>query len=557
MRPIHALADVARTFDAAAAAEKVRLLGEVAASPRVSVGELALLRDVLGFLLAYPDDARVRRAAEATSAQLEPLTERLLRAGHGEDLEESGLPGTTSRRVLSYDLARVLSAELGAELEVDWELLEDQGKLHDVLGTLVLVIEAPALDDIEIGTRAWIEARVEPGQTGLQALIEVFESRAMAPELRAALFESCEVPLRLDDPRAVRGRNELRFPVERMHYQRAAIPRERWKLAPRIRRELRNLRRLTPTEARARLRLARLAMGSRDLEIYPLTHADERDVQLIACGRGVEVLLAGVQPDQRCAFESLYYYLVTKNGVPIAYGPASPFLGSCEMGINFFEEFRGAETRFVYTQVMRVLYHLLGVRNFYVTPYGMGKGNAAALASGAFWFYRKLGFATSSAEVEQLARAEEQRMGEDPRYRSDPRTLRRLSATAAYLDLSRGECPRFDSSALAGAVTRDLGRARGISRADYARRCARRLARLLDVTDLSSWSEDERSSLTRMAPALSLISDLTAWPAGDRRALVGIVRAKAGRSEARAATRMLAHPRLAAALRRICESVAD
>jgi len=446
-----------------------------------------------------------------------------------------------------------MARELPGELEIDWELLEQPGKLHDVLGALVLAVEAPALDDIEIGTRAWIEDRARPGQSGLQAVIEDFESWSMTPEQRAALFEACELPLRLDDVEGIRGRTELRFPVERVQYQREPLPRERWPLPARIRRELREVRRLSPAQARARLARIRLAMLSRDLEIYPLTHADERDVQLIGCGRGVEVTLAGVRPEKRCAFEALYYYLVTKNGVPIAYGPASPFLGACEMGINFFEEFRGAETRFVYTQVMRVLYHVLGVRNFYVTPYGMGKGNAAALASGAFWFYRKLGFATANREVEELANEEERKMRSQPGYRSDSRTLKRLSATAASLDLSGGTCPRFDSSALARTVTRDFNAAAEGSRDAHARRCLRGVVRALGVGELSAWTEDERESLARMAPALSQIEDLAAWSARDKRSLIRIVRAKGKRSEARAAAGMLAHPRLARALRRVSE----
>lgn len=553
MRPIPALIELARVHGPGAAREKARLLAEIVVLPRCSVRELRRLQEVVGYLLAYPDDARVRRGAQDLSEQLVRLTAVQLEAGRGEQLEESGLAGVTCRRRLSFGLAGVLAKELGGELEIDWDELEQPGKLHDVLGALVLAVESPALDDIQIDTRGWVMGRAREGQTGLQRVLADFASCVPAPEQRAALFDACEIPLRLVDARASRGRAELRFPPERVHYQKGPIPRERWPLPARIRRELREVRRLSPAEARARLRGARLAMLSRDLEIYPLTHADERDVQLIACGRGVEVTLAGVRPEQRCAFEALYYYLITKNGVPIAYGPASPFLGSCEMGINFFEEFRGAETRFIYTQVMRVLYHLLGVRNFYVTPYGMGRGNAAALASGAFWFYRKLGFAASSPEVEELAKREEERMRAQPGRRSDARTLKRLSATAAYLDLSGGSCPRFDSSALARAVTRAFDEAGAAARDAFAQRCLKTVVRDLAVVGIAKWNEDERRSLERMAPALARIDELAAWPARDKRSLVRIVRAKGGPSEARAATLMLDHPRLAAALRRVCE----
>ena len=145
-------------------------------------------------------------------------------------------------------------------------------------------------------------------------------------------------------------------------------------------------------------------------------------------------------------------------------------------------------------------------------------------------------------------------MRSQPGYRSNTRTLKRLSATAAYLDLSGGACPRFDSSALARAVTRGVNAGREGSREAYAQDCSHRVACALEVDGLAGWSKDERQSLARMAPALSRIEDLAAWPARDKRSLVRIVRAKAERSEARAAAAMLTHPRLASALRRLGNS---
>ena len=96
------------------------------------------------------------------------------------------------------------------------------------------------------------------------------------------------------------------------------------------------------------------------------------------------------------------------------------------MGINLFPEFRGGEIRHLYAQFMRVLHHHLGVEYFFLTSYGMGEGNEDAIRSGAFWFYRKLGFRAANPEVEALARTEEARMHAAPGYRSDRRMLRRL-----------------------------------------------------------------------------------------------------------------------------------
>jgi hypothetical protein len=42
---------------------------------------------------------------------------------------------------------------------------------------------------------------------------------------------------------------------------------------------------------------------------------------------------------------------------------------------------------------------------FPLTDYGMGAGDPEALRADSFWFYRRLGFRPTSAEVEPLANA--------------------------------------------------------------------------------------------------------------------------------------------------------
>jgi len=61
----------------------------------------------------------------------------------------------------------------------------------------------------------------------------------------------------------------------------------------------------------------------------------------------------------------------------------------------------------IYAEFMRAMHHLAGARYFYIIPYGMGVDNEEALRSGAFWFYRKMGFRPTNPDIEALARSEE------------------------------------------------------------------------------------------------------------------------------------------------------
>jgi len=192
------------------------------------------------------------------------------------------------------------------------------------------------------------------------------------------------------------------------------------------------------------------------------------------------------------------------------------------------------------------LHHRLGAEYFFLTRYGMGEDNEDALRTGAFWFYRKLGFQPTNPEIEALARGEERRMAAQPGYRSDRRMLRRLSRTEAFLDLSGGKRRPLDFGRLGLAESRFIAERFDGDRRLAERRCAARVTRLLDV-------EDEGRALRGLAPLLCMVDELPRWSRRDRSALAGILRAKDAPSEARAARRLAAHPRLGSALRRLAE----
>ncbi|MHC4933226.1 MAG: hypothetical protein ACYTGV_13660, partial [Planctomycetota bacterium] len=287
--------------------------------------------------------------------------------------------------------------------------------------------------------------------------------------------------------------------------------------------------------------LALKALCCRNLEIAPLIYAYDRDVLLADCGKGLQIALAGVLPDYRDAMESAFFFLVMKNGVPIAYGPASISFGCCEMGINLFPEFRGGEIRHIYAQFMRLLHHVLGVQYLFLTRYGMGEHNPEAIRSGAFWFYRQLGFVPTNPEVEALARSEERKRASNPAHRSDRRTLRRLSHTEAFFDLSRGAVRPVDLGGMGVRQSRLIEERYGGDRPLAERRLASRMARALGIADLRAWDAHARRALRIFAPFLALGRNPAGWSARSRAAMVRIIQAKGSRSERKVDRMLCAH----------------
>jgi hypothetical protein len=384
----------------------------------------------------------------------------------------------------------------------------------------------------------WVErCKKDPHQTDLQFLLRLFEREHLSLEEQAYLFESCEIPVRYTLQAPGTGRCEMAHQVERVHYQRGPVDRTKFPLRRIIRRPFTRLRQ----GEGSLIDLALKALCCRNLEIAPLIYAYDRDVLLANCGKGLQIVLAGVLPDYRDAMESAFFFLVLKNGVPIAYGPASISFGCCEMGINLFPEFRGGEIRHIYAQFMRLLHHVLGVQYFFLTRYGMGEHNPEAIRSGAFWFYRHLGFEPTNPEVEALARSEEQRRAHDPEHRSDRRTLRRLSHTRAFFDLSRGTVRPVDLGGMGVRQSRLIEERYGGDRPLAERRLALRMARALGIADLRTWDAHERRALKIFAPFLALGRSPAGWSARSRAAMVRIIRTKGSRSERKVDRMLCAH----------------
>ncbi len=553
--PVDELYAVSRTFGRAAARRKLRLLRETANPQRLSKNRIVRLHDTLYFIRAYPDNADVLRAVDSQIDTLRQVVDAYTKGdSRHEALLNTGVPGSCNAYSYSYEVLQRLVQLYPGCADIEWDEFKDDGLLLEGLDLAVGRAESRGLEDEYATLRDWLlNAKSNPGQTDLEVILQLFRRSSLTPAQQVHVYEICEVPVlyRLEVPGS--GRCEVRLESDGIAYQKKPVDRERFNLKPRIARPLKRHRRLSPRAGRKMLDDALRSLCSRNLEIHALIYGNPDDVTVADCGRGLQVILAGMLPEWRSTLESDLFFLIVKNGVPIAYGPASVFQGCCEMGINLFPEFRGGEIRFIYAQLMRTLYNLAAVRYFFLVSYGMGEGNPQALKSGAFWFYRKMGFRATNPEVEALAHAEEEIMRSKKGYRSSMRTLRKLSFTEAYLDMSRGRCRSLDFESLSHAATRYIaGRFDG-DRDRAARGSTRRLIRILGIEDYAEWTSQERQWMRELAPILCLIPDLESWPVRDRRSLAALIKAKGARYELDYTRRAAKHTRLAEALHAISE----
>jgi hypothetical protein len=144
-----------------------------------------------------------------------------------------------------------------------------------------------------------------------------------------------------------------------------------------------------------------------------------------------------------------------KNGVPIGYVECLTLFEHMEVGFNLYYTFREGETAWLYARLLRLFHQLLSVTCFSVDPYQLGAHNEEAIESGAFWFYRKLGFRPADPQVAKILQREESKLGANAAYRTSARTLRHLADGAMIYEISGsrvGDWDRFETRRAAMAL---------------------------------------------------------------------------------------------------------
>ena len=378
-----------------------------------------------------------------------------------------------------------------------------------------------------------------------------FASLHIPERAKAELYESLQLPVRWNLRELPASRTLARRRVGSVFYHdRPLIPRGDVSVARELASPLK-LEALSPHESAEIVNLGREVLTVRYRGLYGMTFGAP-PVYLAEVGRGTQIFIWGLPPERRFPLRTYASGFTLKNGVPINYLEAMALADWMEIGFNVFYAFREGETAWIYTQVLRALRPLLGMNCISVYPYQLGADNEEAIASGAFWFYRKLGFRPGRPELAALVEAEEKKIAAKPGYRTPASTLRKLAAGHVFFEMSgtpRGDWDRFRTRTLGMAVGRQMAKS-GMNADAYRAACSERVASAVNVS-LRELTADERHAFSNLALALDAGADLRAWTAAEKAKLVQVVRAKMADEEWEYLRLMREHPRLRQAIVRL------
>ena len=529
----------------------VRLLS---AAGRAAFGKdaesLIRFHDLLLFFRAFPPGPGVLRLADALLETCESKVKAVLAAGAAPDAfapeEVTGIAGTVVEATFSYPMVCWLVDHLPRAISIQWNDYEREVQRAAVWPRFFPLMEEDSLTEANVPYLDWLKA-ARGRQDELPWLIERFKRLPISEREKAGLYDSLEIMVRWDMSKSRASRTLARKPVRQFYFHRAPLlQRRQVSLGEELARPKLPVKVLPRQQAEKTLDLVKEATGVRYRELYGTSNADPAWVAQANVGRGVEIYFWGLPPEKRLPLRAYLAGFTVKNGVPINYVECISLFDWTEIGFNTFPAYRDGETAWIYAQTLRLLRQLHGINAISVYPYQIGDGNEEAIGSGAFWFYRKLGFRSMHPDLEKLAQAEEKKVQANSKYRTPARTLRRLSKAHVVYELPEADHASYDRFAMRNigfAVQRRMAREFGGDAEAMDRAAVAQLGRQLNLNPQKLKARDQ-SAFADFAAVLGHVSDLSRWSPEEKSSLRAIIAAKSASTEQRYLRLLQKHARL-------------
>jgi hypothetical protein len=581
-------------FNPGQAAQILKLLSKLS-KLNLDPHHLIRFHEALLFLRAFPHAPsqilRIENLLNTFHQRVEKLRAANANMSVFDDFDTSGIAGTTMQDTLSFDVAQWLVHRIPKNVEIAWNDYWDDYQAERARGNtwprFIPLLEEDADVEANIPWSTWID-KARGRQNPLPWLLSQFAQLPLPARQQSELYDSLRLPLRwkLENLKLSRTRNWT-TPRHFYFHTTPLIQRREVDLEKELSKPAPKLEKLSRAAGESVLQSIREIMVVRYRELYGTTLGDPSTVVRTDLGRGVVMHFWGLPPTRRLPLRAYVAGYTLKNGVPINYIEAIGLCEWIEVGFNTFYTYRQGETAWIYAQALRCLQALTAAKCISIYPYQIGQNNEEAIDSGAFWFYRKLGFRPGRPDLQKLCEREEKKIAINPEYRTPPRTLRRLAEAHMFYDLRPPTMSTTEAGATVeerpfqGRVKRTLREAGFSPRRDepgpwdtFSTRTAglrinRRMARefngharkirqasttaVIRALNLNParWTPPQKQALENWSLVLAQIPNLTRWAPAEKHQLIKIIQAKSAPNEMAYLRQTQHHPRLRSELLRL------
>jgi hypothetical protein len=515
-----------------------RLLASLRGQTFPDAESLAAFHDTLLFLRAFPQSRKVVILTEALLGNVGQQVKALRDSGADLDLFESeefsGIAGTEIRDTFTYEVARWLAQRFPRDLRVNWDVDAQSRQMSSSLPQLLPLLADDCLVEADTPYLEWLSSAAGGADRILPWLMQRLESSPRTILEKTAWYDALKIEVEWELGESAASRTRARRNPEAFYYHNAPlIQRKQVSLEEELASPPLPVRKLSRREGEQVMDFVRAAITVRYRELYGTTRGDGGHVVEADVGRGVHIFLWGLPPERRLPVRGYYAGLTVKNGVPINYIEGIGLFEWMEVGFNTFYAFREGETAWIYAKVLHLLNQIAGITCFSVYPYQIGQDNEEAIKSGAFWFYRKLGFRPGKPELMALTEREEARIAKTPGYRTPARALRKLAAEHIFYETGdgpRGLWDRFATRNIGFVVERHMAEKFKGDPGRMRQAAVASLARELGI-DVRKWTPLGQTAFADFAVVLALVPEVKGWSSREKEQLAEIIRAKLGASE--------------------------
>jgi hypothetical protein len=542
-----------------------KLLAKLSKLQFTDARQLIRFHESLLFLRAFPHSHSLNSRVENLLTTFHSRVEKL-HAGRGDisildDFDTSGIAGTTMQDTLSFEVVQWLVRRFPHNVEIAWNDYWDDYQAERARGSIwprfIPLLEEDADVEANIPWKGWLDT-ARGRENPLLWLVGRFERLPLSARQRAELYDSLHLPIRwrLDNLKLSRTRNWIR-PRRFYFHDAPLIQRSEVSLVRELAQPAPKFEKLSAAAGESIMNAIREVMVVRYRELYGTTLGDPRTVVRADLGRGVTMHFWGLPADRRLPLRAYLAGYTLKNGVPINYIEAIGLCEWIEVGFNTFYTYRQGETAWIYAQALRCLRALTAAKWISIYPYQIGQNNDEAIDSGAFWFYRKLGFRPGRADLQELCEREEEKIAANREYRTAARSLKRLAEAHMFYDVDPsdggqqpGPWETFSTRNLGLIVNRRMARRFNGDQQKIRQASLRNVIKALKI-NLALWSQAQMQSLQDWSLVLAFVPGLSSWSRTEKNQLVKIMRAKSALNEMTYLHRTQRHPRLRAELLRL------
>ncbi len=551
---LNQLEEAKRRFNDEGPTQTLKLLEKLSQSHFQDAGSLIRFHEILLFIRAYPARNDILKQAEAILNSFVGRVQKLRDADADMaqfwDAEFSGIVGTEISAVFSYKVARWLAWRFPSAVEIDWEAYQRKDRLGMVLPRLIPLLDEDSSVEANVPYRDWLGAAKGKRRDDLAWIMRSFDEMEMSERAKAELYDSLDLPIWWRIENSAYSRTHLRLTTKKYFTHTAPlIKRSDVSIVEAFASKALRLQKLSLKPGERAIELARAASVARYRELFGFTHGDASQVTKAELGRGVEMFIYELAPEWRLPLRAYHAGMIFKNRVPIGYVETLSLFERSEVGFNLYYTFREGETAWLYVQLLKLFHQLLGVSYFSIDPYQIGFHNEEAIESGAFWFYRKMGFRPTRKEIQLIVEAEEKKLATRQEYRTPARTLRKIAEGHIVFELGKEQSPwdGFQIREVGLGVQRRMAEDFDSSAKEMKAEAMKKLARVLNLND-DSLNCSERRQLENFAVVFNQISDLQQWTKAEKRLAAQIVKAKMRASETEYLSLLQRHQRLREAI---------